>query len=123
MWGRRFAAVAPRADPASLRRETHSRGYGTVQVQRGCSHTYEGQTIVTTILDNVAEQPALALHPLHPRGGRHENAGAVRLFVGADHMHYRIDQCQVGERLREVAQVPAGARLDLLGVQVQRAGE
>ena len=34
-----------------------------------------------------------------------------------------VDQRQVGERLREVAQVPSGARLDLLGVQMQRAGE
>ena len=29
----------------------------------------------------------------------------------------------MGERLREIAQVPTGARLDLLGVEVERTGE
>ena len=42
------------------------------------------------------------------------------LLVGADHVHHGVDQRQVGERLREVAQVPAAARVDLLRVQVQR---
>ncbi|EUA33277.1 hypothetical protein I553_7687 [Mycobacterium xenopi 4042] len=49
--------------------------------------------------------------------------GAVGFFFGADHVHYRVDQRQVGERLREVAQMTAGARLELLGVEVQRAGK
>jgi len=38
-------------------------------------------------------------------------------------MHHGVDECQVGERLREIAQMPAGARLDLLRIKVQRAGE
>jgi small subunit ribosomal protein S20 len=42
------------------------------------------------------------------------------LLVGADHVHDGVDQRQVRERLREVAQVPAAARVDLLRVEVQR---
>jgi hypothetical protein len=34
-----------------------------------------------------------------------------------------LDQREVGEGLGEVSQVLAGCRVDLLGVEVQRAGE
>jgi len=40
--------------------------------------------------------------------------------LGSDDVHDRIDQCQVGEGLREVAQVAARARVDLLGIEAQR---
>src|SRR5207253_912245 len=50
-------------------------------------------------------------------------AAQVLLFLRAEHVYDRVDQRQMGERLREVAQVPAGVRVDLLGVEVQRAGE
>ena len=43
-------------------------------------------------------------------------------LIGADHVHHRVDQSQVRERLREVAQVPAGSWVDLLGVEAERAG-
>ena len=50
-----------------------------------------------------------------------ERVGAGReLLVGANHVHDGVDQCQMRERLREVAQVAAAARVDLLRVQVQR---
>ena len=45
-----------------------------------------------------------------------------QLLVGADDVHDRVDERQVRERLREVAQVAAGARVDLLGEQAERAG-
>src|SRR5215217_2027564 len=50
--------------------------------------------------------------------------GRERL-LGVDHVHHGVDQRQVRERLREVAQVAARARVDLLGVQaeVARVGE
>ena len=38
------------------------------------------------------------------------------LAIGADLMHEGVDQRQVGERLREVAEVAAGVGIDLLGV-------
>ena len=44
----------------------------------------------------------------------------VRHLVG-DHLGDGVDQRQVGERLREVAELPARSRLDLLGVEVERA--
>ena len=47
--------------------------------------------------------------------------GGGELVVGADHVHDGVDQREVRERLREVAEVPAGARVDLLGVELQRA--
>ena len=43
------------------------------------------------------------------------------LLVG-DHVHHRVDQRQVGERLRVVAEVPAGVGVELLGVQPERRG-
>src|SRR3981189_2319798 len=42
--------------------------------------------------------------------------------LGVDHMHHGVDQRQVGKRLREIAEVPAAARVDLLGIELQRAG-
>ena len=56
--------------------------------------------------------------PLHrPRATR-----ARLLLVGPDHVHDGIDQRQVRKRLGEVAQVAAGDRVDLLGVEPERAG-
>ena len=52
------------------------------------------------------------------RSGRHVAVGLVR-----DHVQHGVDQGQVGERLREVAEVLAAVRVDLLGVQLERAGE
>ena len=42
-------------------------------------------------------------------------------FVGADQMDDRVDEREVGEGLREVPEVTPGMRVDLLGVQQQRA--
>ncbi len=50
------------------------------------------------------------------------DCGRRGLLVGADHVHDGVDQRQVRERLREVAQVPARLRVDLLGVEPERAG-
>ena len=52
-----------------------------------------------------------------------ERPGSVCVLFGADDVDHGVDQRQAGEGLREVSQVPSGMRLDLLGVQVQRAGE
>src|SRR5437763_738316 len=41
----------------------------------------------------------------------------VLLRLGADHVHQRVDQRQVREGLREVAQVATRVGLELLGVQ------
>src|ERR1700680_3524181 len=38
-----------------------------------------------------------------------------------DDMHHRVDQSEVGERLREVPEVPAAPRVDLLRVELERA--
>jgi hypothetical protein len=38
-------------------------------------------------------------------------------------VHDRVDLREVGERLREVAEVTPGRGVDLLGIQSQRAGE
>jgi hypothetical protein len=43
----------------------------------------------------------------------------VLSLVGADHVHHSVDQGQVGEGLRKVAEVTAGARVYLLGVQTE----
>src|SRR3712207_3300872 len=46
----------------------------------------------------------------------------VLVAVGAEHVHDRVDLRQVGERLREVAEVAARAGIDLLRVQLERRG-
>ena len=46
---------------------------------------------------------------------------ALLHLLGADHVHDRVDQREVREGLREVAEVAAGARVDLLGVEAERA--
>src|SRR4051794_7715115 len=43
-----------------------------------------------------------------------------QLLVGADDVHDRVDERQVREGLREVAEVPARPGVDLLRVEVQR---
>jgi hypothetical protein len=45
---------------------------------------------------------------------------ALLVLLGADHVHDGVDQREVREGLREVAEVAAAARVDLLRVQVQR---
>ena len=53
--------------------------------------------------------------------GRGRRSGAR--LVGVDDVEDRVDEGQVGERLREVAEVPAAVRLALLGVQALWPGE
>src|SRR5438270_11254743 len=55
--------------------------------------------------------------PVGPRRG-----SLLDLLVGADYVHHRVDQREVRERLGEVAEVPAGARIDLFCVKAERAG-
>src|SRR4051794_24093974 len=45
-----------------------------------------------------------------------------QLLVGADDVHHRVDERQVRERLREVAEVAARPGIDLLRVEVQSRG-
>ena len=49
------------------------------------------------------------------------SAAPARRFFGADDVHQRVDLRQVGERLGEVPPVAAGARVDLFGVEAERA--
>src|SRR5258706_10991905 len=57
------------------------------------------------------------------RDGRVRGEGAPgRLLLVPDNVHHRVDQRQMSERLREVAQVTARPRVDLLTVEQQRTG-
>jgi hypothetical protein len=47
----------------------------------------------------------------------------VVLLLQPDHVQHRVDEGEVGEGLREVAQVLAAVRVDLLAVELQRTGE
>src|SRR5580704_11878555 len=58
-------------------------------------------------------------HRIEPGPGHGLGRGPL---VFADQVHDGVDQGQVGERLREVPQMPAGVRVDFLGIQQQRAG-
>ena len=48
--------------------------------------------------------------------------GPHQALIRPDDVHHGVDEREVGERLREVAQVASAVRLDLLGVEQQRAG-
>src|SRR3954453_17046385 len=70
---------------------------------------------------------AIPAYPLCPAGYADSPADAsldageapwVLRAVGPDHVGHGVDQREVGERLREVAEVPAGAGVDLLGVEL-----
>src|SRR5438094_6418913 len=51
-----------------------------------------------------------------------ERKGAdVQALLGVDDVEDGVDQREVGERLREVAEVPPAARVELLGVEAERA--
>src|SRR5262249_1851527 len=52
---------------------------------------------------------------------RRELAG-IQAALGTDHVHDCIDQREVSEGLRKVAEVTAASVVDLLGVELQRAG-
>src|SRR5262249_28141926 len=54
---------------------------------------------------------------------RRKPGRVLALALRADHVHHRVDERQVGERLREVAQVSARLVVELLRVEPQRAGE
>src|SRR3954470_19122923 len=47
----------------------------------------------------------------------------LREALGQDDLGRRLDEGEVRERLREVAQVPAGAGVELLGVEPERRGD
>src|SRR5208282_2276626 len=60
--------------------------------------------------------PAAGFRLLPDRGG-------VAFMVGLDEQRYGFDQGQVGECLREIAEVLACGDVDLLRVELQRSGE
>src|SRR2546429_4981595 len=63
--------------------------------------------------------------PPPPKSGLRRNWRGAELVGGArlgvDHVHHRVDERQVRESLREVAQMAAAARVDLLRVELERA--
>ncbi len=63
--------------------------------------------------------PLLRLSVAAPCG----KSGRDRRVLAGDDAQHRVDKRQVGECLREVAHVLAAVHLDLLGVQLQRAGQ
>src|SRR5439155_1190961 len=68
--------------------------------------------------DVVADEVDAASH--HGLSGAHTLTLSA---LGLDHAHHGVDQREVGEGLREVAQVAAARSLDLLRVELQRACE
>ena len=46
---------------------------------------------------------------------------ALLLLLRSDEVHHRVDECEVGEGLWEVAVVPACVWVQLFGIEVQRA--
>src|SRR5947209_1127053 len=77
------------------------------RARSGCSAT-PGRTAAASHSGAQARQLAGARELTH-----------VELEVGADDVHHGVDQREVGESLREVAEVAAGLGLDLLGVELE----
>src|SRR5438477_6031064 len=53
--------------------------------------------------------------------GKRASESVGEAALGADHVHHGVDQRQVREGLREVAEVATAARVDLFGIELQRA--
>jgi hypothetical protein len=68
-----------------------------------------------------ATSSALRLAALAGQFAAQRQYSDLEPLIGADHMHHRVDERQVGEGLREVAEMTAGARIDLLGIEPERA--
>src|SRR5579875_1103037 len=85
----------------------------------GSGWSTKTKTSVATETHRLRMRFASALEvPLRPAG-----AGALgEMLVGPDHVHHGVDEREVGERLREVAEVAPGLGVDLLGVEAERAG-
>jgi hypothetical protein len=58
---------------------------------------------------------------LQSGSGRYRRHTAETLIL-LDQMHHGVDQRQMRERLREVPEMQTAVRIDLLGIQKQRAG-
>src|SRR4051794_14075692 len=65
---------------------------------------------------------ASARRPRAGDPGVERHALAVRRLVGVDDVHQRVDEREVREGLREVAEVAARPPVDLLRVEAERAG-
>ena len=91
-------------------------GFTTVWVEDP-AHNERGRFTLSSVPAAHAERQTgdRAAHPL----ARSRVLGH-RLLLVADHVHDRVDECEVGEGLGEVAEVAAGRGLELLGVEVQR---
>ena len=57
--------------------------------------------------------------PLPIEPAQEPTGHAVLAALELDHVQHRVDQRQVGERLRKVAQMLAGVRIDLLAVELK----
>ncbi len=62
------------------------------------------------------------LHGQPPRSLGKDLWAFGQALIRPDDVHHGVDEREVSERLREVAQVASAVRLDLLGVEQQRAG-
>src|SRR5258708_3418772 len=71
--------------------------------------------------DGDSAPPAPALRGLRCAGATTRRAPSARPF-GADHVGDGVDQREVRERLRVVAELATAGRLELLAVQLQRRG-
>ena len=78
--------------------------------------------VVPDVLESRVDRAHVARILERARGEDLHALGSGILLDG-DETTPGIDQREVGERLREVAEVLAGGRVDLLGVEVQRTGE
>src|SRR5438874_9516768 len=81
----------------------------------------------------MGESLCVACEPVRARGspgvvarargleGRREDTGLDAL-LGSNHVHDRVDQREVGECLREIAEMAPTSGVDLLGIELERTG-
>src|SRR5437868_3791317 len=77
----------------------------------GCSNS--SSTAARILTERMIPCPSAPLGPWRAFQGE--------LLVGLDHVHHSVDQREVRERLREVAEVAPGRRIDFLRIQPQGA--
>src|SRR3954447_7971199 len=82
-------------------------------------------TAIPVVAEEAEEVPPNDPSSHRSRGGSAEMDGVASpgfdlgLLLGADHVNDGVDEREVGEGLREVAEVAAAAGIELFGVQVE----
>src|SRR5947208_2115354 len=122
-----MSAISQKSSVMAPSGELRSAGGGAGRSWRADAITSIELGLMATAVERVLR--ANSTWPLRPGPHRcHARRRALQAcrrearVLGSDHVRQRVDQREVGEGLGKVPQVTPTARIDLLGIQAERAG-